>query len=1015
MEFRVLGPLEVLEEGRGVEIGGRTPRVLLAVLLLHANEVVSRDRLIDELWGDSPPATAVKTLQAHVSRLRATLNGSGATTDRGHGMVETLGQGYCLRIEPGAVDADRFRGLLEEGRGALGEGEAERAAQVLREALGLWRGPALADLSNGSFASAEIARLDELRLEALEERIDADLALGRHAALVGELEALVGRHPLRERLRGQLMLSLYRSGRQAQALRVYQDGRHSLAEELGLDPGPALRHLESQILKHDPALAPPEPRRAIRTPARRSRRTLVLVGVLVLVAAIAAVTLQALLDDGATQQDAAAAAIDAPGAGLLHPGTGALLKQVPLGTTPSTIAAGVDSVWVLDANDRTISRVDPTGHSRVRTFSTASTPTDLAIGANAIWVGNGFPAARFGDYPRSVSRLDPVSGVVDETIALPNAREGQYLQGGGFTQQHIAATREAVWVVDPDLSVSRIDPRSNQVVATVEGVEAGDIAAGPGGVWFVGTVGGGDEGVVEIDPATNAVSQRIEVAAESLATLAVGGGAVWAADPLGGSVWRIDPGPDPVLHQIPLDLGVRSVAFGHGFVWATNEISDRVYRIDPRTNVARVVSHLAAPQRVAVGQDGIWVTALGPPERDESLPAASCSPVFARAAARPRFLIVSDLPLQGDRPITRPMVEGIRFVLEQRGFRAGRYSVGYQSCDDSTAQAGGTDVYRCFANARAYARNLDVVGVIGAYHSFCSAVEIPIANQAADGPLAMISPSNTVVGLTRPYRGMQPGELSGLYPTGKRNYVRIAAADHLAAVALVEAARELGRKRLFVLWDRADDDTAAFADSMRRAARDRSLTVAGAAGWDPQARSFRALAQRVAAGRPEAVLMGGAAPPHRGALIRDLRAALGRRVALVTSDGFAAFDDLIAAAGSAARGMYVGTYGVPDSKLPPSGRRFLRRFERATGGRSSPDFTAAYGAQAAQILLGAIARSDGTRASVTHELRRTRVDGGILGSIRFDDNGDLVEGPVTIFRVSRNGPVVDRVISVGGG
>jgi branched-chain amino acid transport system substrate-binding protein len=341
--------------------------------------------------------------------------------------------------------------------------------------------------------------------------------------------------------------------------------------------------------------------------------------------------------------------------------------------------------------------------------------------------------------------------------------------------------------------------------------------------------------------------------------------------------------------------------------------------------------------------------------------------------------------------------------------------VGYQSCDDSTAQAGGTDVFRCFANARAYARNLDVVGVIGAYHSFCSAVEIPIANQAADGPLAMISPSNTVVGLTRPYRGMQPGELSGLYPTGKRNYVRIAAADHLAAVALVEAARELGRKRLFVLWDRADDDTAAFADSMRRAARDRSLTVAGAAGWDPQARSFRALAQRVAAGRPEAVLMGGAAPPHRGALIRDLRAALGRRVALVTSDGFAAFDDLIAAAGSAARGMYVGNYGVPDSKLPPSGRRFLRRFERATGGRSSPDFTAAYGAQAAQILLGAIARSDGTRASVTHELRRTRVDGGILGSIRFDDNGDLVEGPVTIFRVSRNGPVVDRVISVGGG
>jgi DNA-binding SARP family transcriptional activator/ABC-type branched-subunit amino acid transport system substrate-binding protein len=1014
MEFRVLGPLEVLEKGREVEIGGGRPRVLLAVLLLHANQVVSRDRLIDELWGESPPATAVKTLQAHVSRLRATLNGSGATTDRGHGVVETIGQGYCLRIEPGAVDADRFQGLVEGGRRALREGEAERAAQVLREALALWRGPALADLSNGSFAAAEIAQLDELRLEALEERIDADLALGRHAALVGELEALVQRHPLRERLRGQLMLSLYRSGRQAEALRVYQNGRHSLAEELGLEPGPALRRLESQILEHDPALAPPEPRRAIRTPARRSRRALILVGALVVVAAIAATTLLIVLDDSATRNDAAAAAIDGPGAGLLDPRTGALLEQVPLGTTPSTVAVGVDSVWVLDANDRTISRIDPTGQSRVRTFSTASTPTDLAIGANAIWVGNAFPGGRFGDYPRSVSRLDPVSGVVDETIVLPKTRGRPYFQGGGFTQQHIAATREAVWVVDPDGTVSRIDPRSNRVVATVEGVEAGDIAAGPGSTWVTGTVGGGAEGVVEIDPATNAVSQRIEVAAESLATLAVGGGAVWAADPFGGSVWRIDPGPDPVLRQIPLDLGVRSVAFGHGFVWAANEISDRVYRIDPRTNEARVVSRLAAPQRVSVGQRGVWVTALGPPTSRETLP-SNCGDVFSAGSASPRFVIVSDLPLQGLRQYTQPMVEAIRYVFQQRGFKAGPWSVGYRSCDDSTAQAGGTDVFRCFSNAWAYARNLEVVGVIGAYHSFCSALEIPIANQAPEGPLAMISPSNTAVGLTRRFRGMPPDELRDLYPTGKRNFVRIAAADHLAAVALVKAARQLGRRRLFMLWDRADTDTLAGVDNMRRAARDRGLTVAGAASWDPQAQRFRGLAQRVAAGHPDAVLMAGAAPPHRGALIRDLRGALGRRVALVTGDGFAAFDELIAAAGPAARGMYVGNYGVPDSKLPPAGRRFLRRFERSGSDRSGPDFTAVYGAQAAQILLDAIARSDGTRASVNREVRRTRIDQGILGSIRFDDNGDLVEGPVTIFRVTPRGPVVDRVISVGGG
>ena len=223
MQFGILGPLEVFDEGRRVEIGGHKQRALLASLLLHANEVVSLDRLIDELWGETPPPTAGE--DASGSGLAAA---PGAQRGRGSPRRTCWGArdpraGYLLKVEPGQVDADRFQGMLEEARRTRAEGKPEEAAEELRRALALWRGPALADFAYEPFAQTEIARLDELRLTALEERIEADLALGRHAELVGELEALVARHPLRERLRGQLMLALYRSDRQAEALHVYQE------------------------------------------------------------------------------------------------------------------------------------------------------------------------------------------------------------------------------------------------------------------------------------------------------------------------------------------------------------------------------------------------------------------------------------------------------------------------------------------------------------------------------------------------------------------------------------------------------------------------------------------------------------------------------------------------------------------------------------------------------------------------------------------------------------------------
>ncbi len=245
MEFRVLGPLEVWDAGAEVSLGGPKPRALLAVLLLHPNEVVPAGRLIDELWGEDSPDGAEGALRVTVSRLRTAL---------ARDVLTTRSPGYLIRVEPDELDLHRFERLVDEGRGLLARGLATDASQRLRDGLSLWRGPALADFAYERFAQTAIARLEEIRLAAVELRIEADLTLGRHDELNGELEALVTEHPLRERLRRCLMTALYRSGRQAEALETYQDARRALVDELGIDPSPALRELERAILRQDPAL-----------------------------------------------------------------------------------------------------------------------------------------------------------------------------------------------------------------------------------------------------------------------------------------------------------------------------------------------------------------------------------------------------------------------------------------------------------------------------------------------------------------------------------------------------------------------------------------------------------------------------------------------------------------------------------------------------------------------------------------------------------------------------------------
>ena len=252
LEFRLLGPLEVLDGDRPVRLGGPKQRAALAILLLSANRVVSVERLADDLYAGAPPVTAVTQVQRQVSELRKTL---------GAEAIETRSPGYVLHVEPGGLDLDRFERATHDAAQALEAADAQTAADALARALGLWRGAPLADLAYESFAQTAIARLEEIRLAALEQRFEAELALGRHVAVIAELEALVWDHPLREGLRGQLMLALYRAGRQAEALEVYRRTRETLVEEFGIEPSPSLHELERRILTQDPSLAlwRPEP------------------------------------------------------------------------------------------------------------------------------------------------------------------------------------------------------------------------------------------------------------------------------------------------------------------------------------------------------------------------------------------------------------------------------------------------------------------------------------------------------------------------------------------------------------------------------------------------------------------------------------------------------------------------------------------------------------------------------------------------------------------------------------
>lgn len=668
MRFRILGPLEIVENGSPLQLGANKPRALLAVLLLARGEAVTSDRLIDALWGDEPPPSAAKSVQVYVSQLRKVLG------DR----LETRGKGYALRVEREELDAACFEMRLEHGRERLAAGDADAAAAVLREALALWRGPALADMAYESFAQPEIARLEELRLAALEERIDADLALGRHDALTGELEGLIREHPLRERLQGQLMLALYGSGRQVDALERYQRARRALVDQLGIEPGPALQEVHAAVLRQDPELTTTA-RAGARVQARRR-------------------------------------------SGLL-------------------IAAG-----------------------------------GAVVGLTAI-----------------------------------------------------AAALSLSW--EPD--------------------------------------------VPDLPPVTALAESR-------------------------------------------------------------------------------------------------------------------CSPLQRGGGGAPDVLVVSDQELGGPvRSIGNQMAAATEFVVRRRGFRAGPHAIGYQACDGTEQK--NSIASTCARNARQYAGNRALVGVIGPTASGCAREQISIANRAPGGPLAMISPSNTAVGLTRPGPGTETREPGVYYPSGIRNYVRLMPADDLQGAAHALLAERLGARRAYVVQL---DGGGTVGDTFKAAAERLGIEIVGQ-GVPENYEVMRRVREEAMASRPDTVFIAGGLPSGGDIVLSELRPVLGRDVIYLGPDGFSVPE--IREAAALAEGMIVSVPGLAPNALPDLGARTVEQLSEELG--RPPHQYAVYAAQATELLLDAIARSDGTRASVVRELFATDVKNGILGDFAVTETGDTTATQVTMYDV----------------
>jgi DNA-binding SARP family transcriptional activator/ABC-type transport system substrate-binding protein len=674
MDFHILGPIEVLDAGRIVPLGGAKQRAALAVLLLHPNEVVSRDRLIEGLWGASPPATAGHTLDTYMSRLRRALGSEGDGP-----RVVSRRPGYSLRVEDGELDLQRFEILLEEGRQTLRAGNYQRAAELLRQGLSLFRGPPFDDLAHASFAQSETSHLDELPLAALEERIEADLALGRHLEILSELQALVTKHPFRERFWAQLMLALYRSGRQADALDAFERARHHLAEELGVDPGPPLQRLHEDILRQAPHLdlqapshAPasslartegatpglaaspsppvaaktktardpvipaegPEPRGGsdgLRPPHFLGRGWVRAVLAAVLAIAVTVGVLTGIPHGG----PAPARAAIQPGVNLLDAKTGEVVAQFPsILAGEMWYADGVFWALTLTREGTSISFVGIDARTRqvIAEFATGlDNVGNYAVQGHDLWVSD-FTGP-------TLLRMDIPSGRIVQRISLADPK------GSDTTGSYqVAAGAGSIWVARPDAGeIVRVSASTGQIQDRYKDPAPGCcMAFGEGRLWF-----DREGGITWLDPRTGEVGPLVQVTG---ANLTVGGGFTWTANMETGIASKLSP-QGSVVATYPTGEGADSVSYDDGTVWVANTDAGTITAIDTVTGALRSyrMGYVVGP--VASGDGVVAVMVQNQQSYDEVLAglqgnvARILLPAYFTTTQEPAVIDVTSNPL----------------------------------------------------------------------------------------------------------------------------------------------------------------------------------------------------------------------------------------------------------------------------------------------------------------------------------------------------------------------------------
>jgi DNA-binding SARP family transcriptional activator len=646
VEFRILGPLEVLEDGRPVALGRLKERMVLAVLLLHANKFVSRERLIDELWGVAPPATARKAVNVYVSKLRKTL------TVNSDDPIATAEGGYRLVVDTDLLDAERLGSLVAEARERLSAGEPEPALQLLKQALALWRGPTLAGLQLESHGRDEVAQLDELRLAVLMDRIDCELTLGRQEHALGELNLLVREHPLRERLRAQQMLALYRADRQAEALDAYAEARRTLVDDLGIEPSEALQRLQQAILRHDPSLETPEGTAAVNgiapgaaapqpTPTtvlevggpgtrrrfRPRRWQLALAALVILAASAAAVVV--------FSTSAAATPHVVPDSLVRIDPTGKIVSVTPVGVEPQQIAVTPSGIWTSDLTENAVTRYDLRTH-KAQTLGTPPEPFNVVANAGNAWISSLRSSstitrfAAFGTGPSAGwGSLDPSD---TSNIHLPPPGAVSLALGAGYLwavagPKTTPGTDDRVWLVDP---------ASNRVVRLLRlGRQTTSIDFGEGAAW-IGAFASERKILSTSPPWTRASwlfsvkfgaagprvqSYRLETGDTSgPSAVAVGYGKVWVLTCGNCNIGvdnqkllEFDPDTGQVVKRIPLgSRNPNALAVGAGSVWVANQVDASVTQRDPKTGRIVRTIHVGDPANAAIcgiaaGRDALWV------------------------------------------------------------------------------------------------------------------------------------------------------------------------------------------------------------------------------------------------------------------------------------------------------------------------------------------------------------------------------------------------------------------------